>query len=273
VKRAWLLSCLLLTGCGVSGPEAMLRELESANESAAGAIAKAKDVDEVKEALAGRDKKMKEAFSKAKKLSREERESLEDRLVAKGIPGSEAIDKALMEFQGTSNPTVLISTSMGDVTVELYNKLAPVTVTNFLDYVDAQFYDGKIFHRVIPDFMVQGGGFEPGGLQRNDEKKTRPPIANESFNGLTNARGTLAMARTSEPDSATAQFFINVKDNAFLNRAQARDGYGYAVFGKVTDGMNVVEKIRNVPTRTVGGHENVPVDDVIIKSVRRIDKK
>jgi cyclophilin family peptidyl-prolyl cis-trans isomerase len=166
------------------------------------------------------------------------------------------------------NPVVEIDTSMGKIKAELYQDKAPMTVKNFLRYVDDKHYDGTIFHRVIPDFMIQGGGFEPGMKER---KETNMPIQNESDNGVTNDRGTLAMARTDAPNSATDQFFVNVKDNDFLNRAKAPDKVGYAVFGKVIEGMNVVDKIRNVPTQNVGGHESVPVDDVMIKSIRRID--
>ncbi len=145
----------------------------------------------------------------------------------------------------TPNPVVEIDTSMGKITAELYQDKAPITVKNFLRYVDEKHYDGTIFHRVIPDFMIQGGGFEPG---LKVERSTHAAIENESSNGVLNERGTLAMARTKEPNSATAQFFINVKDNAFLDRARARDGVGYAVFGKVTSGMGVVDKIRRVET-------------------------
>jgi peptidyl-prolyl cis-trans isomerase B (cyclophilin B) len=160
---------------------------------------------------------------------------------------------------------IVMETSLGTLKIELDGDEAPVTVANFLGYVDEQFYDNTIFHRVIADFMIQGGGFGPG----LKEKKTRDPIKNESANGLSNTRGTLAMARTSAPDSATAQFFINVKDNGFLDRAQARDGVGYCVFGRVTDGLDVLDKIKVVPTARQGGHENVPKQDVVIKSVRR----
>jgi cyclophilin family peptidyl-prolyl cis-trans isomerase len=166
------------------------------------------------------------------------------------------------------NPTVLMKTSMGDITIELFQDKAPITVKNFLAYVDEKFYDGTIFHRVIPDFMIQGGGFEPG-MKR--EKPTQAPIKNESDNGVPNERGTLAMARTSKPHSATAQFFINVENNKFLDRAHAKDRVGYAVFGKVTSGMDVVDKIRNVETGDVGDHENVPVKDVVILSIRRLE--
>ena len=153
--------------------------------------------------------------------------------------------------------TVDLDTSQGTIRLELDDEKAPVTVKNFLTNVENGHYDGTVFHRVIKGFMVQGGGFEPGMKQ----KPTRAPIPLESRNGLTNVRGTVAMARTADPNSATAQFFINVKDNDFLNQAQARDGNGYAVFGKVISGMDVVDKIKSVPT----GPGDVPVTPVTIK--------
>jgi len=162
-------------------------------------------------------------------------------------------------------PVVIMDTSMGKIAIELYADKAPITVKNFLDYADAKHYDGTIFHRVIADFMIQGGGHEPG----LKEKKTGKGIKNEAGNGLSNERGTIAMARTNDPDSATAQFFINVKDNPALDRARARDKVGYTVFGRVIDGMDVVDKIRQVETESRGGHDDVPVKDVIIRSVRR----
>jgi cyclophilin family peptidyl-prolyl cis-trans isomerase len=170
------------------------------------------------------------------------------------------------------NPVVVMKTSLGTVKIELYPDKAPATVKNFLAYVDAKFYDGTIFHRVIgkpssrEDFMIQGGGYEPGKFPR-EEKKTGAPIKNESDNGLSNKRGTIAMARTPKPDSATSQFYINVKDNNFLDKANAQDKVGYCVFGKVIDGMDVVDKIKAVETRG-----SVPVKDVVIESVRRADK-
>ncbi len=163
------------------------------------------------------------------------------------------------------NPVVVMDTSLGKIKIELFAAKAPITVKNFLQYVDDKHYDGTIFHRVIADFMIQGGGMEPG----LKEKKTREAIKNEADNGLSNERGTIAMARTFMPDSATAQFFINVKDNSFLDRAKARDKAGYCVFGRVIEGMDVVDRIRQVETRTQGGHENVPATDVVIRSVRR----
>jgi cyclophilin family peptidyl-prolyl cis-trans isomerase len=164
------------------------------------------------------------------------------------------------------NPHVMMETNMGKVTIELFADKSPVTVNNFLRYVDEKFYDGTIFHRVISDFMIQGGGFLPG----MKEKKTRDPIKNESANGVKNERGTLAMARTGEPNSATAQFFINVKDNSFLDRSQAKDKVGYAVFGKVIEGIEVVDKIKYVQTQKVGNFDDVPVEDVVILSIRRM---
>lgn len=163
------------------------------------------------------------------------------------------------------NPVVVLDTSLGKISVVLYKDKAPITVKNFLKYVDEKHYDGTIFHRVIPDFMVQGGGMEPG----LKEKKTHAPIKNESSNGLSNIRGSIAMARTNVPDSATAQFFINVKDNTFLDKAKARDGVGYAVFGLVIDGMDVVDKIRRVETGNRGEHSDVPTKDVVIRTARR----
>jgi peptidyl-prolyl cis-trans isomerase A (cyclophilin A) len=163
------------------------------------------------------------------------------------------------------NPTVLMKTSMGSITIELDAAKAPETVKNFLAYVNAKHYDGTVFHRVIDGFMIQGGGFTADKTQ----KKTNAPIKNESSNGLMNKNGTIAMARTGDPNSATAQFFINVKDNGFLDKAQSQDGFGYCVFGKVTDGMDVVNKIKAAPTSNQGGaFVNAPVTPVVIESVR-----
>lgn len=179
-----------------------------------------------------------------------------------------ALLAAVLAFAATAradNPVVVVETSLGTFEAELYADKAPETVKNFLGYVDDKFYDGTVFHRVIKDFMIQGGGFEPGLKQ----KKTKDPIKNESENGLSNTKGTLAMARTNVADSATAQFFVNTVDNEFLDRAKARDKVGYCVFGKVTSGMEVVDKIKEVKTKNLpGGHENVPVEDVVIKSIR-----
>lgn len=157
-------------------------------------------------------------------------------------------------------PRVTLQTSLGAIVLELDPQRAPQTVENFLQYVRDGHYDGTIFHRVIADFMIQGGGFTADMRQ----KPTREPIALESRNGLSNLRGTVAMARTSAPHSATAQFFINVKDNAFLDQAQARDGHGYAVFGRVVSGMDVVDRIRVVPTTRHGLHADVPAQPVTI---------
>ncbi len=194
--------------------------------------------------------------------------------------------------------TIEIKTSMGVITAELYGDKAPKTVANFVQYVKAGFFNGTVFHRVIPDFMIQGGGFTPDMKQ----KEPRPPIQHEGrealAKGAKNDVGTLAMARTNDPHSATAQFFINVKDNDFLNPTLIPPGdpvprfeyqgrvyentpranlvnapqlWGYTVFGKITKGMDIVEKIKQVPTATVGGHQNVPVTPVVIESVKLVD--
>ena len=155
---------------------------------------------------------------------------------------------------------VRLQTSEGDIVVELDAAKAPKTVDNFLQYVKAGHYDGTIFHRVIPGFMIQGGGMKPD----LSERPTRAPIPLESRNGLSNTRGTVAMARTAVPDSATAQFFVNVVDNVFLDQPNARDGNGYAVFGKVVSGMDVVDRIRAVPVQNQGTYQNVPVKPVTI---------
>ncbi len=168
-----------------------------------------------------------------------------------------------------ANPKVLLKTSRGDITIELYPDKAPITVKNFLSYVDAKFYDGLIFHRVIKGFMIQGGGL-------NADLATRPakaPIKNEAGNGLKNTRGTIAMARTGEVDSATCQFFINHVDNAFLDhRDETAAGYGYCVFGKVVSGLDVVDAIAATPTMTVHGTKDVPRESVTIVSMRRLDE-
>ena len=156
---------------------------------------------------------------------------------------------------------VRLATSQGDVVVELDKEKAPKTVENFLQYVKAGHYDGTIFHRVIESFMIQGGGMKAD----MSEKTTRAPIPLESRSGLSNLRGTIAMARTMDPNSATAQFFINVKDNSRLDQANAPDGNGYAVFGKVVEGMDVVDKIKAVPVADKAGHQNVPTTPVTIK--------
>jgi peptidyl-prolyl cis-trans isomerase A (cyclophilin A) len=156
---------------------------------------------------------------------------------------------------------VRLATSAGDIVLQLDREKAPKTVDNFVAYVKSGHYAGTIFHRVIPNFMIQGGGMDKALA----EKKSGTPIPLESRNGLSNVRGAVAMARTSDPNSATAQFFINVTDNVFLDQPNARDGNGYAVFGKVVEGMEVVDKIREVPTTTKGPHANVPVEPVVIK--------
>ncbi len=166
--------------------------------------------------------------------------------------------------QGADMVTVTMETNKGVITLELDREKAPDSVENFVTYAKSGHYDGTIFHRVIPGFMIQGGGFDSSMKQ----KETNPPIKNEAANGLKNDKGTVAMARTNVPDSATSQFFINVKDNDFLNHTSPTpQGWGYAVFGKVTDGMDVVESIENVATANKGGQQDVPVSDVIIEKV------
>ena len=163
---------------------------------------------------------------------------------------------------------VVLTTNFGQIKIELFAEEAPKTVENFLNYVKSGFYDGTIFHRVIPGFMVQGGGMLPG----MEEKATEAPIDNEANNGLKNERGTLAMARTMEPHSASSQFFINSVDNAFLNfRSESMDGWGYCVFAKVTEGMDIVDKIADVKTGRYGFHQDVPVEDVIIEKAEIVE--
>ncbi len=167
-----------------------------------------------------------------------------------------------------SNPNVLIETPMGEMLVELWPDKTPETVANFLAYVDEEFYDGLIFHRVIKNFMIQGGGMDM--MMR--EKKNKAPIKNEARADTPNEAYTLAMARTMDPNSATSQFFINVKDNAFLNfTAPNPQGYGYAVFGKVVDGQDVANKISKVRTKSYMGHDDVPADPISIISIRRFE--
>lgn len=165
-----------------------------------------------------------------------------------------------------TNPVVIIDTNMGKIEVELFQDKASETVKNFLSYTDSKFYDGTIFHRVINGFMIQGGGF----LEGLKEKPTKAPIKNEASNKLSNETGTIAMARTNDPHSATAQFFINVADNASLDyKSSTTAGYGYAVFGKVTSGMHVVNRIKMVKTGFMNGFSDVPMDTVVIKSISR----
>lgn len=166
-----------------------------------------------------------------------------------------------------ASSTMQIQTSMGTIEIELFDDQAPISVENFKKYTQAHFYQGTIFHRVIPGFMIQGGGFDA----QMQQKPTRPPIKNEAANGLKNTRGTLAMARTNHPNSATSQFFINVAENDFLNKNNMNDGY--AVFGKVTKGMEVVDQIAKVPTTSVGPHQDVPVKPVEILSITSIGHK
>lgn len=170
----------------------------------------------------------------------------------------------------TANQIVKIETSLGDIEVELNAEKAPISAKNFIDYVSSGFYDGTIFHRVIPDFMVQGGGFD-GDF---NQKSTNAAIQNEADNGLKNARGTLAMARTPDPNSATAQFFINLKNNSFLDfKSKTPQGWGYAVFGQVVKGMDIVDKIAAQPTGSHGHHQDVPKEQIVIKKVSIVSDK
>ncbi len=163
------------------------------------------------------------------------------------------------------NPNVILHTTHGTIQIELFEDDAPLSVANFLEYARDGHYDGTLFHRVIPNFMIQAGGFDTDF----EQKPTRDPIENEADNGLENERGTLAMARTNDPHSATSQFFINVTDNSFLNHQSKQSGrtWGYAVFGRVVDGMDVVDQIRQVETGNQGMHQNVPVEPVVIERV------
>ncbi|MFJ3369911.1 peptidylprolyl isomerase [Pseudomonas sp. NPDC086251] len=178
------------------------------------------------------------------------------------VAGSVLFAANLMAATPAKAPHVLLDTTNGQIEIELDPVKAPISTKNFLEYVDSGFYNNTIFHRVIPGFMVQGGGF----TKEMQQKDTKAPITNESKNGLHNVRGTLSMARTSNPNSATSQFFINVKDNDFLDQ-----GDGYAVFGKVVKGMDVVDIIVNSQTTVRGGMKDVPADPVFIKSAKRID--
>lgn len=163
---------------------------------------------------------------------------------------------------------VTLKTNHGDITLEMFADKAPKTVENFISYVKEGFYDGTIFHRVIDGFMIQGGGF----TDEMEQKETKAPVENEANNGVSNDKGTVAMARTQDPHSATAQFFINVRDNDFLNfTSESVNGWGYCVFAKVTDGMDVVEKIKNVKTGSHGFHQDVPVEAVVIEKAELSD--
>lgn len=168
-----------------------------------------------------------------------------------------------------ANPQVELKTSAGNIVLELYPEKAPKSVANFLEHVKSGFYDGLIFHRVIDGFMIQGGGMN---AKMEEKAKLRPPIENEAKNGLKNEAGTIAMARTQDPHSASSQFFINLEDNRALN-APSPDGWGYAVFGKVTEGMDVVRKIGKEPTTTRGLHQNVPATPIVIQSARQLPEK
>jgi len=184
-------------------------------------------------------------------------------IIALVVTGTLTVSRAVSAQDMADTPKVIISTTLGNFMIELYPGKAPITVKNFLAYVDAGYFDNTVFHRVIPGFMIQGGGF----TEQMQKKPTQPPIKNEANNGLKNKRGTLSMARTGVVDSATAQFFINLKANTFLDHG-TRD-FGYAVFAKVIAGMEVIETIAAVPTGNKGPYQNVPKTPVVIKSARR----
>jgi peptidyl-prolyl cis-trans isomerase A (cyclophilin A) len=173
-----------------------------------------------------------------------------------------------MAVAAAANPQVELDTTQGRIVLELYPEKAPKTVANFLEYVGSGHYDGTVFHRVIDGFMIQGGGFDAQMTQ----KQTRAPIENEAKNGLKNVAGSIAMARTQAPHSASAQFFINLVDNANLDYPSF-DGWGYAVFGKVTEGFDVVQKIGKLPVRNVGFHQNVPAEHVVVKRARVLETR
>jgi len=184
-------------------------------------------------------------------------------IIALVLTGTLTVSRAVRAQDLADTPKVIFSTTLGNFMIELYPGKAPITVKNFLAYVDAGFFENTIFHRVIPGFMIQGGGF----TEQMQKKPTNPPIKNEAKNGLKNKRGTLSMARTGVVDSATAQFFINLKDNVFLDHG-SRD-FGYAVFARVIAGMEVIETIAAVPTGNKGSYRNAPKTPVVIKSARR----
>ena len=185
-------------------------------------------------------------------------------LIVKGFSSKSAMADTPALTKGGANPKVLFKTDMGDIEITLFADKAPLSVKNFLSYVDSGFYNGIIFHRVIPNFMAQVGGFD----DKMAQKKTQAPIKNESSNGLKNKRGTLSMARTNDPDSATSQFFMNVVNNTSLD--QSAGNPGYAVFGEITKGLEVVDAIVKVPTKTVGPYQNVPVKPIHVKSATRL---
>lgn len=185
-------------------------------------------------------------------------------LASLALIGNANEGKEQQETQIAANPQVLIETNMGSIKVALYSKKTPITVTNFLSYVDDGFYAETVFHRVIPDFMIQGGGFQQGMIQ----KAVKAPIKNEAQSFIPNKRGSISMARTNDPDSATAQFFINLKNNSFLNKSGAQAGY--AVFGEVTEGMDIVDKIASVQTGRKGPYGDVPTEDIVIIKVSRL---
>jgi peptidyl-prolyl cis-trans isomerase B (cyclophilin B) len=273
-KTKWIALSLMLvlstSACAGNPGDALLKSILDLNSQTAVSIAKADDLASFDAVMKQYDEKFQDVIAAVKKLEPEARKEF----IAKA---DKALEKSMADFEASidgfhakiikagPHPTVVMETSMGTIKIELYEKLSPITVKNFLSYVEKKHFDGLIFHRVIADFMIQGGGFAPG-MKR--ELPTGQGIKNEAHNRFPNKRGTIAMARTGDPHSATAQFFINTKDNKALNKIGSRDGWGYAAFGRVTEGMDVVDKIRLVKTGEVAGHDDVPLQDVIIKSVR-----
>lgn len=259
---------VVLIGCAQSQEDSIVKDFQDLNERTAAAIDKAKDMAAYRQAKKKYGEDLQGIIKKLRDLPKDKLKEflsgLEKKIEKSDLQLESSTSKFVERMKKGPNPVVLMTTSKGPIKIELYEKLAPITVKNFLTYVDEKYYDGLIFHRVIPTFMVQGGGFEPG-MKR--EKPTHAPIENEAYNGLQNERGTLAMARTDDPDSATAQFFINVVKNPNLNRRGS--SAGYAVFGKVIEGMDVVDTIRDVKTHDFKGHKDVPQEDVLIRSARR----
>ncbi len=268
----------MLLGATVAGcysrQDSIKRSLKTLNNNTAASVEEAQSVEELRKVLNKYVESKASILTQIKDIPKPELSKFA-RELSEDVSESDAALRAALEkkteglLDGTYKPVVKIETSMGDIEVELYEKLAPETVKNFLKYVKDGHYDGTVFHRVIKGFMIQGGGFEPG----MKEKKGRESIRNESGNGLSNKRGTIAMARTTHPHSASDQFFINAVDNVPLDKISAMDKWGYTVFGKVKDGMDVVDKIRSVKTGRRGGYSDVPEQDVVIQSVRRIDMK
>lgn len=223
---------------------------------------------EIEKKMETPEKAAPEAAEEAEEMEAEEEAQTLEKAAPEAVEEAEEMEEAEEAALDDNNPRVIMETTMGNVEISLFQKEAPITVENFLNYVKDGFYDGTIFHRVIPDFMIQGGGFTSDMIK----KETKPPIKNEANNKIKNEKGTIAMARTAIIDSATSQFFINLKDNQFLDyKDETNEGYGYCVFGKVVKGMDVVENIGNVTRTTKGQHADVPETPVVINSIRIVE--